>query len=160
VFNKHDDLTVIIDNGTGRNRRPGHLSSRATNEHRQGNHSIVEAVKGIGIKWVKRTSTYDMRSTLKVLREALPPERGPKVIVADGECQLNRQRRVRRWYARQSSGRRVVMERFGIDPTPAPATIVSGSPAVPRSRSRPTRPAAFRSRRARGQQLRQVRGMR
>jgi indolepyruvate ferredoxin oxidoreductase alpha subunit len=119
VFNKHDDLTVIIDNGySAATGGQDILSSRATNEHRQGNHSIVAAVRGIGIRWVKRTSTYDMRSTLKVLREALQtPERGPKVIVADGECQLNRQRRVRPLVrAAIERGERVVKERFGIDP--------------------------------------------
>jgi indolepyruvate ferredoxin oxidoreductase, alpha subunit len=119
VFNKHDDLTVIIDNGySAATGGQDILSSRATNEHRQGNHSIVAAVRGIGIKWVKRTSTYDMRATLKVLREALhTPERGPKVIVADGECQLNRQRRVRPLIgAAIQRGERVIKERFGIDP--------------------------------------------
>jgi indolepyruvate ferredoxin oxidoreductase, alpha subunit len=119
VFNKHDDLTVIIDNGySAATGGQDILSSRATSAHREGNHSIVEAVKGIGIKWVRRTSTYDMASTLKMLREALgTAERGPKVIVADGECQLNRQRRVRPLVRKAiQSGKRVVSERFGIDP--------------------------------------------
>src|SRR5262249_11461896 len=97
VFNKHDKLNGINDHGysaaTGGKDIP---SSRAHNEHRQGNNSIVEAVKGVGVKWIKRTHTYDMQGTLQVLREALhTPFRGPKVIVADGECQLNRQRRVK-----------------------------------------------------------------
>jgi len=119
VFNKHDDLTVIIDNGysaaTGGQDIP---SSRAPNVHRQGNNSIVEAVKGVGVKWIRRTHTYDMRGTLKVLREALNTgERGPKVIVADGECQLNRQRRVKPLMRKAiSDGKRVVRERFGVDP--------------------------------------------
>ncbi|MGH8132797.1 MAG: thiamine pyrophosphate-dependent enzyme [Steroidobacteraceae bacterium] len=119
VFNKHDDLTVIIDNGySAATGGQDILSSRATNEHRQGNHSIVDAVKGIGVKWVRRTHTYDMRGTLKVLREALAtPERGPKVIVADGECSLNRQRRVRPLMRKAiQDGERVVRERFGVDP--------------------------------------------
>jgi indolepyruvate ferredoxin oxidoreductase alpha subunit len=119
VFNRHDDLTVIIDNGySAATGGQDILSSRATNEHRQGNHSIAEAVRGIGIKWVRSTSTYDMRSTLRVLREALhTPERGPKVIVADGECQLNRQRRVRPLVRKAiEQGKRVVRERFGVDP--------------------------------------------
>jgi indolepyruvate ferredoxin oxidoreductase, alpha subunit len=119
VFNKHDDLTVIIDNGySAATGGQDILSSRATNEHRQGNHSIVDAVKGIGVKWVKRIHTYDMRGTLQVLREALgSPERGPKVIVADGECQLNRQRRVRPLMRKAiQDGERVVRERFGVDP--------------------------------------------
>ncbi len=119
VFNKHDDLTVIIDNGysaaTGGQDIP---SSRAANLRRQGNNSIVDAVKGVGVKWVKRTDTYDMRGTLKVLREALSTEfRGPKVIVAEGECSLNRQRRVRPLRAKAiQEGERVVRERFGVDP--------------------------------------------
>jgi indolepyruvate ferredoxin oxidoreductase alpha subunit len=118
VFNKHDDLTVIIDNGySAATGGQDILSSRATNAHRQGNNSIIEAVKGIGVKWVRRTHTYDMRGTLKVLREALrTAERGPKVIVADGECQLNRQRRVRPQQRKAiEGGERVVRERFGVD---------------------------------------------
>jgi indolepyruvate ferredoxin oxidoreductase alpha subunit len=119
VFNKHDDLTVIIDNGyaaaTGGQDIP---SSRGTNEHRQGNNSIVDAVKGVGVKWVRRTHTYDMQGTLTLLREALKtPFRGPKVIVADGECQLNRQRRVKPLIRKAiKDGQRVVRERFGVDP--------------------------------------------
>jgi indolepyruvate ferredoxin oxidoreductase alpha subunit len=119
VFNKHDDLTVIIDNGysaaTGGQDIP---SSRGADEHRQGNNSILKAVKGIGVKWVKRASTYDMERTLALLREALQtPVRGPKVIVVDGECQLNRQRRVKPLMRKAiDDGKRVVRERFGIDP--------------------------------------------
>jgi indolepyruvate ferredoxin oxidoreductase, alpha subunit len=118
VFNKHDDLTVIIDNGysaaTGGQDIP---SSRAVQAHRQGNNSIVDAVKGVGVRWVRRTHTYNMRETLEVLRAALSTDyRGPKVIVAEGECQLNRQRRVgplRREAIQR--GERLVTERFGVD---------------------------------------------
>ncbi len=90
VFNKHDDLTVIVDNGySAATGGQDILSSRAPNAHREGNHTIETAVKGIGVKWVKRTHTYDMQGTLKVLREALSTGfRGPKVIIAEGECQL------------------------------------------------------------------------
>jgi len=119
VFNKHDDLTVIIDNNysaaTGGQDIP---SSRWANEHRQGNNTIVDAVKGVGVKWIKHTSTYDMQGTLKVLREALrTPFKGPKVIVAEGECQLNRQRRIKPQIRKAiKDGQRVVRERFGVDP--------------------------------------------
>ena len=69
------------------------------------------------MKWVKRVHTYDMRETLAVLREALTTNyNGPKVIVAEGECQLNRQRRVRPLFKKAvADGERVVRERFGID---------------------------------------------
>jgi indolepyruvate ferredoxin oxidoreductase alpha subunit len=119
VFNKHDDLTVIVDNGysaaTGGQDIP---SSRAPNIHREGNNTIETAVKGVGVKWVRRTQTYDMQGTLKVLREALSTgARGPKVIIAEGECQLNRQRRVKPLMRKAiKEGERVVRERFGVDP--------------------------------------------
>ena len=119
VFNKHDDLTVIVDNGyaaaTG---GQDILSSRAASEHREGNHSIENAVKGIGVKWVRRTHTYDIKGTMKVLREALSTgARGPKVVIAEGECQLNRQRRVKPLMKKAiKNGERVVRERFGVDP--------------------------------------------
>jgi indolepyruvate ferredoxin oxidoreductase alpha subunit len=118
VFNRHDDVTVIVDNGysaaTGGQDIP---SSRNANEHRQGNNTIIDAVKGVGVKWVRHTRTYDMTGTLKVLREALRTDfRGPKVIVAEGECQLNRQRRVRPLMKQAiQEGKRVVRERFGVD---------------------------------------------
>ena len=118
VFNRHDGLTVIIDNNysaaTGGQDIP---SSRWPNEHRQGNNSIVDAVRGVGVKWVRHTRTYDMTQTVKVVREALTtPFRGPKVIVAEGECQLNRQRRVRPLMKKAiDEGKRVVRERFGVD---------------------------------------------
>jgi indolepyruvate ferredoxin oxidoreductase, alpha subunit len=119
VFNKHDDLTVVVDNGysaaTGGQDIP---SSRAPNPHREGNHTIETAVKGVGVQWVRRTQTYDMQGTLKVLREALSTDfRGPKVVIAEGECQLNRQRRVQPLMKKAiKEGQRVVRERFGVDP--------------------------------------------
>jgi indolepyruvate ferredoxin oxidoreductase alpha subunit len=119
VFNRHDDVTIIIDNNysaaTGGQDIP---SSRSPSEHRQGNNSIVDAVRGVGVKWVRSTSTYDIAQNLKILREALTtPFKGPKVIVAEGECQLNRQRRVRPLMKKAiQEGKRVVRERFGVDP--------------------------------------------
>jgi indolepyruvate ferredoxin oxidoreductase, alpha subunit len=118
VFNRHDGLTVIIDNNysaaTGGQDIP---SSRWPGEHRQGNNSIVDAVRGVGVKWVRHTRTYDMAQTLTTLREALTTQfRGPKVIVAEGECQLNRQRRIRPLMKQAiQDGERVVRERFGVD---------------------------------------------
>jgi len=118
VFNRHDDVTVIVDNNysaaTGGQDIP---SSRAASAHRQGNNSIVTAVKGVGVQWVRRTKTYDMQGTLAVLREALSTEApGPKIIVAEGECQLNRQRRIRPLTRTAiQKGERVVQERFGVD---------------------------------------------
>jgi indolepyruvate ferredoxin oxidoreductase alpha subunit len=118
VFNRQDAVTVIVDNGySAATGGQDILSSRAPPKERDANQSILNAVKGIGVKWVKRVHTYDMRETLAVLRDALTTAYdGPKVIIAEGECQLNRQRRVRPLFKQAlARGERVVRERFGID---------------------------------------------
>ena len=119
VFNRHDAVTVIARQRLSPPRPAVEdiLSSRSSPQQRDANQSILDAVKGIGVKWVKRVHTYDMRETLAVLREALTTGYdGPKVIIAEGECQLNRQRRVRPLFKKAvAQGERVVRERFGID---------------------------------------------
>jgi indolepyruvate ferredoxin oxidoreductase alpha subunit len=54
----------------------------------------------------------------QALRDALTTkQQGPKVIVAQSECMLNRQRRVKPLIRQRiQQGERVVRERFGIDP--------------------------------------------
>ena len=76
-------------------------------------------MRGVGVDWVKTiTHTYDVAKMRDTLREALTtPEQGPKVIIAQSECMLNKQRRERPLTAKAiKSGRRVVRERFGVDP--------------------------------------------
>jgi NAD-dependent dihydropyrimidine dehydrogenase PreA subunit len=76
-------------------------------------------VRGVGIGWAKTmTRTYDVAGMRDAIREALTSkEKGPKVLVAQSECQLNRQRRVKPLLAKaMKAGQRVVRERFGVDP--------------------------------------------
>ncbi|PZQ20837.1 MAG: indolepyruvate ferredoxin oxidoreductase [Sphingopyxis macrogoltabida] len=120
VFNQDDNLTIIVDNGysaaTGGQDIP---SSRATPPHRQTNNPIERAVRGVGIAWARtRTRTYDVAGMRDAIRDALTtPEKGPKVLVAQSECQLNRQRRIKPQVAKaMKAGERVVRERFGVDP--------------------------------------------
>jgi len=120
VFNKDDNLTIIVDNGySAATGGQDILSSRAENAVRFTRHPIERAVRGIGVKWVKTlTRTYDVGGMRDMLREALTSkEKGPKVIVAQSECQLNRQRCVRPAMKKAvAAGKRVVRERFGVDP--------------------------------------------
>ncbi|MNI17168.1 hypothetical protein D3C73_705280 [compost metagenome] len=53
-----------------------------------------------------------------VLKEALTsPEKGPKVIIAQSECMLNKQRREKPLLRKAAqAGRRVSQDRFGVDP--------------------------------------------
>ncbi len=119
VFNKHDGVILVVDNyysaATG---GQDILSSRALNPRRKTNNSIVDAVKGVGAKWVRQIDrTYDVTKMRDTLREALTTsEKGPKIIVASSECMLNKQRRVKPLFAKAvKDGKRVVRERFGID---------------------------------------------
>lgn len=119
VYNKHDGVILIVDNhysaATGGQDIP---SSRAANGRRKTNNGIVDAVKGVGVKWVRQIDrTYDVGRMRDTLRDALTTaEKGPKVIVASSECMLNRQRRVKPLVAKAvKEGRRVVRERFGVD---------------------------------------------
>jgi indolepyruvate ferredoxin oxidoreductase alpha subunit len=75
-------------------------------------------VRGIGAKWVKTINrTYDLKRMTSALREAMmSPEKGPKIIVAQSECMLNRQRREKPLVKQAiKEGKRVVRERFGVD---------------------------------------------
>ena len=119
VFNQSDSVLVVVDNSyTAATGGQDLLSSSAANPIRTTRQSIADAVRGVGVKWVRTiTRTYDVAQMRDTLREALTTaERGPKVIVAQSECALNRERRekpLRRKWAKE--GRRVVRERFGVD---------------------------------------------
>ncbi|WP_295810548.1 indolepyruvate ferredoxin oxidoreductase subunit alpha [uncultured Nitratireductor sp.] len=119
VFNENDGVILVVDNfysaATG---GQDILSSRADNPTKSTKHPITDAVKGMGVKWVRHIDrTYDVTKVRAALREALTTEeKGPKVIVASSECMLNRQRREKPQTAKAiSGGERVVKPRFGVD---------------------------------------------
>jgi indolepyruvate ferredoxin oxidoreductase, alpha subunit len=120
VFNQSDNVLVVIDNGySAATGGQDLLSSKAANPLRSTNNPIENAVRGVGVKWVRSvTNTYSLSQMRDTLREALTTKQaGPKVIVASSECMLNRQRRVKPLVRKAiESGERVVRERFGVDP--------------------------------------------
>jgi len=119
VFNQSDNVLVIIDNSyTAATGGQDILSSAASNPIRTTKLSIGGAVRGVGVKWVRTiTHTYDLARMRDVLREALTTkDKGPKVIVAQSECALNRERRekpLRR--KRADQGERTITQKFGVD---------------------------------------------
>lgn len=119
VFNKNDGVIVIVDNyysaATG---GQDILSSRAENRTKATGHPITEAVKGIGVKWVRQIDrTYDVPKMRDTLREALTTEEtGPKVIIASSECMLNKQRREKPLLVKAiQEGIQVTKPKFGVD---------------------------------------------
>ncbi len=120
VFNQSDNLLLVVDNGySAATGGQDVLSSKAINPIRNTNNPIEKAVRGVGVQWVKTvTNTYSLEQMRQALRDALTTKsQGPKVIVAQSECMLNRQRRVKPLIRQRiQQGERVVRERFGIDP--------------------------------------------
>jgi len=119
VFNRTDSVLVVIDNAyTAATGGQDILSSKATNKIRTTKLSIADAVRGVGVKWVREIkNTYGVAAMRDTLKDALTtPEKGPKVIVAESECALNKQRRVKPAMQRLAKeGKRVVREKFGVD---------------------------------------------
>ncbi|MES2759144.1 MAG: indolepyruvate ferredoxin oxidoreductase subunit alpha [Pseudomonadota bacterium] len=119
VFNKSDNLLVIVDNNySAATGGQDLLSSKGDNPLRVTQVPIENAVRGVGVKWVRKiTNTYKLEDLRDSMREALTTtERGPKVIIAQSECMLNKQRREKPLVRKAlKSGERVVRERFGVD---------------------------------------------
>jgi indolepyruvate ferredoxin oxidoreductase alpha subunit len=119
VFNRSDNLTIVIDNNyTSATGGQDLLSSKLAHKSRSTGHAIERAVRGVGVGWVRTlTNTYKVSALRDTLREALTTnDAGPKVLVAQSECMLNRQRREKPLVKKAvASGERVVRERFGVD---------------------------------------------
>jgi indolepyruvate ferredoxin oxidoreductase, alpha subunit len=120
VFNKSDNLTIVVDNSyTSATGGQDILSSAALNPTRSTGHAIEQAVRGVGVEWVKTVRrTYDLKTMMATLKAALTTDtKGPKVLIAQSECMLNKQRREKPKQRKAiAAGERVVRERFGVDP--------------------------------------------
>ena len=131
LFNGDDAVLVIMKNGytsaTGTqdilNTPDDEVKAEALREanahqslaHR--NLTIERTLEGMGVKWLRVVHTYEVAQMKRTLEEALTsPFEGLKVIVAEGECQLERQRRVRPWIAgRLARSERVERVKYGVD---------------------------------------------
>ncbi|MEC7490892.1 MAG: indolepyruvate ferredoxin oxidoreductase subunit alpha [Pseudomonadota bacterium] len=118
MLNEGDSILVIMQNGftsaTGQQFIP---SSEKGRGGRNTGISIEKTLKSLGVPWLRKVRTYSVSEMVETLREALnTSEKGLKVIIADGECQLARQRRLRGENVQKlAQGGRVELPRFGID---------------------------------------------
>ena len=118
VFNRDDGILVIMKNGyssaTGTQELP---SSPYHTEYKANDMSIERALQGLGVDWMRTVHTYHVGEMKRTLKDAMTTNYpGLKVIIADGECQLERQRRVRPETAKKlASGERVVRVKYGVD---------------------------------------------
>ena len=117
-FNQDDGVLVIMKNGyssaTGWQWLPSSSQSRAGGPSGM---TIENALKGVGVRWMKKVYNYNVGKVTRVLKDAMTTaERGLKVIIAEGECMLAKQRRVRAEDAKKiAAGQRVAKPKFGVD---------------------------------------------
>jgi indolepyruvate ferredoxin oxidoreductase alpha subunit len=131
LFNGNDAVLVIMKNGytsaTGTQdilNTPGDdakaealQQGHAHQSLAHRNQTIEQTLHGMGVRWLRTVPTDDVDAMRRNLREAFTTgDAGLKVIVAEGECQLERQRRIKPWLARRlKRGERVERVRYGVD---------------------------------------------
>ena len=118
LFNEGDGVLIVMQNGYASATGLQYVPS--SEGHRDGGVTGVDierTLKALGVKWLRTIRSYSVATMVKTLREAMQSTaKGLKVIIADGECQLARQRRVRADDAKRlAAGQRVVRVRYGID---------------------------------------------
>lgn len=128
LFNGDDAVLLIFKNGytsaTGTQdiiNTPSEADKDASPDKRQSlahTSKVIEAtLEGLGVKWLRTVHTYEVAHMQATLTEAFTTDfQGLKVIVAEGECQLERQRRIKPWLAKlKASGQRALRVKYGVD---------------------------------------------
>jgi indolepyruvate ferredoxin oxidoreductase alpha subunit len=128
LFNGDDAVLLIFKNGyTSATGTQDIISTpqdaqkqAAADQHASLSHTnttIEKTLQGLGVQWLQTVHTYDVAQVKTVLKDALTSDfNGLKVIIAEGECQLERQRRIKPLVAQlKRDGRRVQRVRYGVD---------------------------------------------
>jgi indolepyruvate ferredoxin oxidoreductase alpha subunit len=126
LLNQGDGILVIMKNGytsaTGTQETistPGAESRRVAEgaSATQTELTIENTLRGMGVKWLKTVHNYQVGKVRDLLKDAISsPFPGLKVIIAEGECQLERQRRLKPIRARRLEQKlRTERVRFGVD---------------------------------------------
>jgi indolepyruvate ferredoxin oxidoreductase, alpha subunit len=129
LFNHDDVVLLILKNGyTSATGTQEILSSpddepeiveksRHVQSLTENNRAIEETLQGMGVAWLKTVYTYDVDAMKVALTDAFTTETpGLKVIVGEGECQLERQRRIKPIQAaRVKAGKRTTRVKYGVD---------------------------------------------
>jgi indolepyruvate ferredoxin oxidoreductase alpha subunit len=119
VYNRQDSVLVILDNFYAAATGQHHVPSTGKNARNEpSSMTIPDALRGLGVKWIRTVNSYRIADVMATFREALTTRAaGLKVIIARNECMLERQRRERPRLRRlAAAGQEVVQPRFGVDP--------------------------------------------
>jgi indolepyruvate ferredoxin oxidoreductase alpha subunit len=126
LLNKGDRVLIVMKNGyssaTGTQdllSSPGDADKQPSSAENavHADHTIENALRGVGVQWLRTVDNYRVGAVAETLREAMTTDyAGLKVVIAEGECQLERQRRLRpQRAAALAEGRRQVRIKYGVD---------------------------------------------
>jgi len=128
LFNGDDAVLLIMKNGytsaTGTQEiisTPDEAARERAVDKRasivEQNQIIENTLRGLGVQWMRTVHSYRVDAMRRTVREALTTDfSGLKVVIAEGECQLERQRRIKPWIAGlMKRGARVVRVKYGVD---------------------------------------------
>ncbi len=126
LLNKGDGVLFIMKNGYASATGTQELLSSPPEDARMvalgqsaadADRTIEDTLTGLGVKWLRTVNNYKVGEVAKVYKEAMSTDyKGLKVIVAEGECQLERQRRLRPAVAKKlSEGQRHTRVKYGVD---------------------------------------------
>jgi indolepyruvate ferredoxin oxidoreductase alpha subunit len=128
LFNGDDAVLLIFKNGYTSATGTQEILSTPAEEAKAGapdkgrslvhtNRTIEAALQGLGVRWLRTVPSYEVERMRTTLVDAFTSDfEGLKVIVAEGECQLERQRRLKPWLAGLlRKGERVVRVKYGVD---------------------------------------------
>jgi indolepyruvate ferredoxin oxidoreductase, alpha subunit len=128
LFNRGDSVLVILKNGytaaTGTqdimSTPDEYFKTQAPDKQESlvhHNQTIERTLKSIGVQWLRTVHSYHVEEMRRAFDDAFTTDfPGLKVIIAEGECQLERQRRVKPWRAGLlKAGKRLVRVKYGVD---------------------------------------------
>lgn len=128
LFNGDDAVLLIFKNGYTSATGTQDIISTPEDDAKAGaadksrsivhtNQTIESTLKGLGVQWMRTVHTYEVENMRRTLTDAFTSDfNGLKVIIAEGECQLERQRRIKPWIqSLLKKGERVVRVKYGVD---------------------------------------------
>ena len=128
LFNGGDSVLLIFKNGYTSATGTQDIISTPSEEIKSntadkqasvvGSNQIIErTLRGIGVQWLRTVHSYNVREMRSAFDEAFNSDfPGLKIIIAEGECQLERQRRVKPWRAALlGAGKRALRVKYGVD---------------------------------------------
>ncbi|MES5486508.1 indolepyruvate ferredoxin oxidoreductase subunit alpha [Bradyrhizobium sp. INPA03-11B] len=120
IFNKDEGVLVLLKNGYASATGHQHIPSTGSNSRNQTSDMDIEkALRGVGVTWIETVGSYRIGRMITALKRAILAQgKGLRVIIAEGECMLARQRREKPAVAaRVKDGKRVIRTKYGVDET-------------------------------------------